>query len=235
MSELLVHPAAAPAADGTFLDVTPQSAGWTHVGFEVLRLEPGVVAKRDTRDREVCIVVVSGTATVNSAHGEFEGLGGRSARGAGPPDAVYLPPGSGSGSPAPTRPRWRCAGGRRPAAARARGCCPATRSRSRPGARDQHAIHPILMADTSRAKAQILQDVLEVRQHLECGLDVRMNQVCFRFGQPERKTTYVAHVASSGLGLRDPFQGLFGTPATGKGARLIGHQVRVRWLAGALK
>ena len=94
MSDLVVHPAASPAADGTFIDVTPASAGWTYVGFEVLALAPGVVAKRDTRDREVCIVVISGTATVNSDHGEYNALGGRADPWSDPPDAAYLPPGT---------------------------------------------------------------------------------------------------------------------------------------------
>jgi 5-deoxy-glucuronate isomerase len=94
MSDLVVHPAPSPAADGTFLDVTPVSAGWTYVGFEVLTLAPGVVAKRETRDREVCIVVVSGTATVNSEHGEYNDLGGRPDPWSGAPDAAYLPPGT---------------------------------------------------------------------------------------------------------------------------------------------
>jgi 5-deoxy-glucuronate isomerase len=94
MSDLVVHPTASPAADGTFLDVTPASAGWTYVGFEVLTLAPGVVAKRDTREREVCIVIVSGTATVNSEHGEFSDLGGRPDPFSGLPDAAYLPPGT---------------------------------------------------------------------------------------------------------------------------------------------
>lgn len=92
MSDLVVHPADSPAADGTFLDVTPASAGWTYVGFEVLRLAPGIVAKRDTRDREVCIVVVSGTVTVNSEHGEYNALGGRPDPWSAAPDAAYLPP-----------------------------------------------------------------------------------------------------------------------------------------------
>src|ERR1700733_2154630 len=77
MSDLVVHPTASPAADGTLIDVTPASAGRTYVGFEVPTLAPGVVAKRDTRDREVCIVVISGTVTVNSEHGEYNELGGR--------------------------------------------------------------------------------------------------------------------------------------------------------------
>ena len=33
MTDLLLHPAAEADADGTFLRVTPESAGWRHVGF----------------------------------------------------------------------------------------------------------------------------------------------------------------------------------------------------------
>src|SRR5690349_21397048 len=63
MSELLVHGAAAAQPDGTVLEVTPESAGWRHVGFEVIALEPGAAARRETGERELCIVVVEGTAT----------------------------------------------------------------------------------------------------------------------------------------------------------------------------
>jgi len=94
MSDLVVHPANSPAADGTFMHVTPAEAGWTYVGFEVLSPAPGVVVQRDTREREVCIVVVSGTVTVNSVHGEWSDLGGRPDPWSGPPDAAYLPPGT---------------------------------------------------------------------------------------------------------------------------------------------
>jgi 5-deoxy-glucuronate isomerase len=92
MSDLLVHPALNPAADGTILDVTPASAGWSHVGFEVVALAPGVAAERDTREREVCVVVVSGTVAVVSRHGEWGDLGGRADPWSGAPDAAYLPP-----------------------------------------------------------------------------------------------------------------------------------------------
>jgi 5-deoxy-glucuronate isomerase len=92
MSDLLVHPASSPAADGTLLDITPESAGWSYVGFEAVALTPGVVAERDTREREVCVVVISGTVAVVSRHGEFVDLGGRADPWSGPPDAAYLPP-----------------------------------------------------------------------------------------------------------------------------------------------
>jgi 5-deoxy-glucuronate isomerase len=66
--------------------VTPESAGWTYVGFEVVR--PPV--HRDTGSHEHCIVVLSGTVSV----GDFRDLGGRADPWSGMPDAVYLPPGT---------------------------------------------------------------------------------------------------------------------------------------------
>jgi len=66
--------------------VTPESAGWQYVGFEVVR--PPV--ERDTAGNEHCVVVLSGTVSV----GEWKGLGGRSDPWSGLPDAVYLPPGT---------------------------------------------------------------------------------------------------------------------------------------------
>ncbi|MGN6320900.1 MAG: 5-deoxy-glucuronate isomerase [Dyella sp.] len=76
--------------------VTPESAGWKHVGFEAFRLSP----KEDLRfvlpaDREGCLVVLTGRVDVH-AHGEsFEYLGGRaSVFDERSPDAVYAPPGA---------------------------------------------------------------------------------------------------------------------------------------------
>ncbi len=94
MPELLVHPRPAED-DGTILRVTPESAGWGHVGFEVLVLEGGSATRRECGPRELCLVVISGTVGVRSdAHGEWRELSGRSDPWAGLPDAVYLPPGA---------------------------------------------------------------------------------------------------------------------------------------------
>ncbi len=92
-ADLLVHPSA-PAGDGTFHAVTPQSAGWTYVGFEALALAPGRTAERDTGARECCLVLVSGTVHVRSAHGEWRDVGGRADPFDSEPDAAYLPPGT---------------------------------------------------------------------------------------------------------------------------------------------
>ena len=92
MSRLLVKPRPRPADDGSVLAVTPESAGWTHVGFEVLRLAEGQVAERSTGLREVCVVVLSGSVDLSSEHGDWPGLGGRADPFSGMPDAAYLPP-----------------------------------------------------------------------------------------------------------------------------------------------
>jgi 5-deoxy-glucuronate isomerase len=76
------------------LRVSPESAGWRYVGFEVLELREGAVAQRDCGEREVCVVLVAGTASVRSEHGDWLGLGGRADPWSGPPDAAYLPPGT---------------------------------------------------------------------------------------------------------------------------------------------
>jgi 5-deoxy-glucuronate isomerase len=91
---LLVRPAQVPAGDGAILRVTPESAGWGHVGFEVLALADGIRAVRETGDREACVVAVQGACHVRSPHGEWLNLGGRRDPWSGRPDAAYLPPGT---------------------------------------------------------------------------------------------------------------------------------------------
>ncbi len=83
MSELLVRS-----------PVTPASAGWKYVGFEVLQLDEGRPQMRETGDRELCLVVVQGSCHVRSEHGEWRDLGGRPSPFSGRPDAAYLPPGT---------------------------------------------------------------------------------------------------------------------------------------------
>jgi 5-deoxy-glucuronate isomerase len=71
--------------------VTPESAGWTYVGFEVLELD-GTSHSRYTGDRELCVVVVEGSCDVRSTRGEWQQVGGRTSPFKGRPAAVYLPP-----------------------------------------------------------------------------------------------------------------------------------------------
>lgn len=90
---LLVRPHA-PSEDGTLLEVTPESAGWTHVGFRVHRLKKGERFERHTESREQCLVLLSGRATVRTGDQTFENIGERmSVFDHLPPYSVYLPDG----------------------------------------------------------------------------------------------------------------------------------------------
>ena len=88
VSKLLVH-SHAPDADGCLLRVTPESAGWDHVGFEVYRL--GAV-RRAEQGRETCVVVLAGRADL-AAGGETWPGAGRQSVFEGDPVALYVPPG----------------------------------------------------------------------------------------------------------------------------------------------
>ena len=95
MAELLLKNRA-PDADGLVHRVTPESAGWEHVGFELWRLEPGQRLVQPADDRERCLVLVAGRADVATEGRSWEDLGERTS----PfedrnPYAVYLPGGYG--------------------------------------------------------------------------------------------------------------------------------------------
>jgi 5-deoxy-glucuronate isomerase len=95
VSDLVVSTGARPDTDGSVLRVTPESAGWEYVGFEVLRLAEGRIVERESGGEEVCLVVLSGFCTVSTADDEWRGIGSRDSVFEGPPYAVYLPPGTG--------------------------------------------------------------------------------------------------------------------------------------------
>ena len=67
----------APGADGSVLEITPQSAGWSHVGFQVVKLKPGQRHEGGSKDREACLVVLSGTANIVAGELSVENAGGR--------------------------------------------------------------------------------------------------------------------------------------------------------------
>ncbi|MEO8745170.1 MAG: 5-deoxy-glucuronate isomerase, partial [Candidatus Dormiibacterota bacterium] len=91
--KLLVHSRPAGGADGLVVSVTPESAGWKFVGFEVYRLTRGARIERETGDQEVCAVMLSGRADVSFGDKQWRGVGTRLSVFEGTPDAVYAPPG----------------------------------------------------------------------------------------------------------------------------------------------
>jgi 5-deoxy-glucuronate isomerase len=85
------HP---PERDGSVLEVTPQSAGWSHVGFQVVKLDPGQRHEGGSPDREACLVLLSGTANIVAGDLSAGNAGGRqSVFDDVPPAAVYVPAG----------------------------------------------------------------------------------------------------------------------------------------------
>ncbi len=93
MSELLVH-SRAPGRDGVIVDVTPDSAGWAHVGFCVLRLPRGAERAWGEHGRELCIVILAGKVRVELDGADAGELGRRESVFDGPPCAVYVPAGA---------------------------------------------------------------------------------------------------------------------------------------------
>ena len=92
MSRLLVRPQA-PDASGRIHAVTPESAGWRYVGFEVWRLGAGQrLAFTVPEGREACLVVVSGVVEAAAGGADLGRLGGRASPFEGSPWSIYLPP-----------------------------------------------------------------------------------------------------------------------------------------------
>lgn len=91
MSRLLLK---AAKGLGRVAHVTPASAGWTYVGFDLHRLAPGEAASGETGENEVCLVFVSGKGSVTVGGEDFGALGDRMSPFEGKPWSVYAPQGA---------------------------------------------------------------------------------------------------------------------------------------------
>jgi 5-deoxy-glucuronate isomerase len=92
MPDLLVKSKSTPEENGSVVKVTPESAGWDYVGFEVFRLEEGKTVERQSGEEEVCLVLLSGLCNVSTEEEEWRNIGGRESVFDGAPCALYLPP-----------------------------------------------------------------------------------------------------------------------------------------------
>jgi 5-deoxy-glucuronate isomerase len=89
MSKLLVR--SRKNAHGRVVHVTPESAGWTHVGFDLHRLRPGEMLYAETGGNEVCLVFVTGKGYASANDRELGLLGARMSPFEGKPWSVYIP------------------------------------------------------------------------------------------------------------------------------------------------
>ena len=85
-------------SEGRIQNITPESAGWKYVGFDVFKLKSGQSLQQKTGSREACLVLVSGRADIKSRDETWDNLGERMnifAEAAGEewklPFAVYIP------------------------------------------------------------------------------------------------------------------------------------------------
>lgn len=75
--------------------ITPESAGWSHVGFDLWRLEVGQTASGRLGGNEAILVLVEGRARITAAGRDWGELGDRlDVFEKTPPHCLYLPDGS---------------------------------------------------------------------------------------------------------------------------------------------
>jgi 5-deoxy-glucuronate isomerase len=90
MPNLLVRPNP-PDSTGRLHQITPASAGWTYVGFEVYRLAAGQEVRHRMAEREACLVMLSGRAAVGADGRDFGVIGGRASPFEPDPWSFYAP------------------------------------------------------------------------------------------------------------------------------------------------
>ncbi|WP_409074949.1 5-deoxy-glucuronate isomerase [Pantoea sp. C3] len=88
----LLSKAQQPDSQGRIQHVTPESAGWRYVGFDAYLLKKGEILRLSSGEKELCLVLVAGLASVKTRHAEFPGIGKRmSPFERVPPYSVYVP------------------------------------------------------------------------------------------------------------------------------------------------
>jgi 5-deoxy-glucuronate isomerase len=87
-SKLLIKPV---GGDGKVTGITPQTAGWRYVGFDVYQLKQGNKAEEQTGTREICLVIISGKGSVSVDGRDLGQVGLRISPFEGKPWSVYVP------------------------------------------------------------------------------------------------------------------------------------------------
>ena len=88
---LLVHPQHYPSDPNLLIDITPASAGWDFISFQVRRLGLAERWTFYTGENELALINLSGRYSVDSSRGKWQGIGGRENVFADAAHALYLP------------------------------------------------------------------------------------------------------------------------------------------------
>jgi 5-deoxy-glucuronate isomerase len=92
VTDLIVTSNKIPDEHGNMMTITPQSAGWEYVGFQVYSLKANQELHEATLDREACIVVLTGICDVDTKEAQWKQIGSRmNVFEKTPPYAVYVP------------------------------------------------------------------------------------------------------------------------------------------------
>jgi 5-deoxy-glucuronate isomerase len=160
VSNLLIRPHQ-PEASRRVLHVTPASAGWTYVGFDLYHLRPGDAVAEITADREVVLVLIDGKAEITAGKQNFGTLGQRmSVFEKTRPWSVYVPNASDWSARAATACTLAvCSapgrGGHKARVIAPEDITPVTRGK---GANTRH-VHPIAMEDADIADSLLVVEV----------------------------------------------------------------------------
>jgi 5-deoxy-glucuronate isomerase len=92
VTNLIVSGRKLPDEHGNTINITPESAGWEYVGFQVFSLKAGQKLNQATVDREVCLVFLKGIGDVSTHKAKWKQVGRRmNVFEKIPPYAVYVP------------------------------------------------------------------------------------------------------------------------------------------------
>ncbi len=88
---ILIRPTAQAEDPDLMLAITPESAGWDYISFQVRHLAQGQSWSFQTGENELALVNLNGRYTVHSNRGEWTGIGGRKNVFSSAAHALYLP------------------------------------------------------------------------------------------------------------------------------------------------
>jgi 5-deoxy-glucuronate isomerase len=94
VADLIVSGQKVPDDHGNVMTITPDSAGWDYVGFQVFLLKEDQLLYQNTAECEVCLVFLSGIGDVSTSQAAWKQVGRRmNVFEKIPPYAVYVPAG----------------------------------------------------------------------------------------------------------------------------------------------